>query len=196
MTLTELINEVYTITNRPDRIAETASAIKSATLKAHHSDFFWKDIFEAGIAFSTSDYIQSFMYREVVPLWRATKYLRVWDNVNQTAGRFIDLILPEQVLDRYLVEKTNIYYAAGAEITIKVDTQQQYFLMGCYVHPDVTTTGYNSWIALDQPYAIVFDAAATVFKAIGKDEEAAAFRTLVPEQLQLLKQSNILASGY
>jgi hypothetical protein len=35
MTLAELISEVYTITGRPDRVAETASAIKSATLKAH-----------------------------------------------------------------------------------------------------------------------------------------------------------------
>ena len=46
MTLAELIAEVYLLTNRPDRVAMTTSAVKAATLKAHKSDFFSKDIHE------------------------------------------------------------------------------------------------------------------------------------------------------
>jgi len=196
MTLTDLINEVYTITGRPDRVAETASAIKSATLKAHQCDFFWKDMFETGIAFASSAFVQQVDYRALIPLWRANKYLMKYDNVNQVPGRILDLIQPEQILDRYQVTKTNIYYYAGAYINIQSDTSEQYYLYGCYVNPDITTAGFNSWIAKDHPYAIVMDAAATVFKAIGKDDEAAAYRTLVPEQISILRASNIVASGY
>lgn len=195
MTLAELISEVYTITGRPDRVAETASAIKSATLKAHQSDYFYKDVFETGVAFDSSAYVQQLDYRTLLPLWRAVKYLRKYDNTNAVPGNFLNLIVPEQVLDRYMVEKTNIYYVAGAYLNIRSETEEQYFLLGCYLNPDITTATYNSWIALDHPYAIVYDAAATVFKAIGKDEEAAAYRGLVAEQLQLLKISNIVASG-
>jgi hypothetical protein len=195
MTLAELISEVYTITGRPDRVAETASAIRSATLKAHQSDFFYKDIFETGVAFDSSAYVQQLDYRTLLPLWRAVKYLRKYDNTAATPGNFLNLIVPELVLDRYMVEKTNIYYIAGAYLNIRSETEEQYYLLGCYLNPDITTVGYNSWIALDHPYAIVFDAAATVFKAIGKDEEAAAYRGLVGEQLQMLKMSNIVASG-
>lgn len=196
MTLAELIQEVYTITGRSDRAAETASAIKSATLKAHQCDFFYKDIFETGIAFSTSDYIQQLDYRILIPLWRANKYLRKYNNDTGVPGSFLNLIQPELVLDRYTVEKENIYYLAGAYLNIKSGTAEQYYLMGCYLNPDVTTVGYNSWIAKDHPYAIIFDAAATVFKAIGKDEEAAAYRTMVPEQIAMLRGSNIVAQGY
>ena len=198
MTLAELIQEVYTITGRPDRVGETLSAIKSATLKAHQSDYYYKDIFETGIAFDTSDYIQQLDYRSLIPLWRASKYLRKYDlsTTPYTPGKFLNLIVPENVLDRYTIEKTNIYYVAGAYLNLRSDTQEQYYLLGCYVNPDVTTTGFNSWIAQDHPYAIVFDAAATVFKAIGKDEEAAAYRTLVPEQIAMVRGSNIVANGY
>jgi hypothetical protein len=196
MTLAELIQEVYTITGRPDRVAETASAIKSATLKAHQSDFYYKDIFETGVAFSSAAFIQQLDYRALLPLWRANKYLRKYDNNTGTPGAFLTLIQPELVLDRYTVEKTNIYYFAGAYANIKSETSEQYYLMGCYLNPDITTAGYNSWIAKDHPYAIVFDAAATVFKAIGKDEEAASYRTMIPEQIAMIRGSNVVAQGY
>jgi hypothetical protein len=196
MTLAELISEVYTITGRSDRVGETASAIKSATLKAHQSDYYYKDLYETGIAFATSDYLQQLDYRATLPRFRAVKYIRKYDNVNAVAGKILDLIVPENVMDRYATEKEDIYYVAGAYINIKSSDAQQYYLAGFYLNPDVTTSGYTSWIAIDHPYAIVFDAAATVFKAIGKDEEAAAYRTLVPEQIQLIKQSNIIAAGY
>lgn len=196
MTLAELIQEVYTLTGRPDRVAETASAIKSATLKAHQCDFFYKDIFETGVAFPAASFIQQLDYRTLLPLWRANKYLRKYDNTSGTPGRFLTLIQPELVLDRYTVEKEDIYYLAGAYMNVKSSTQDQYYLYGCYLNPDITTTGYNSWIAKDHPYAIVFDAAATVFKAIGKDEEASAYRTLIPEQIAMLRGSNIVAQGY
>lgn len=196
MTLAELIQEVYTLTGRPDRVAETLSAIKSATLKAHQCDFFYKDIFETGVAFATSDYIQQLDYRTLLPLWRANKYFRKYDNSTGTPGKFLTLIQPELVLDRYQVEKDDIYYLAGAYMNVKSSTQEQYFLYGCYLNPDITQAGFNSWIAKDHPFAIVFDAAATVFKAIGKDDEAAAYRNMVGEQIAMIRGSNIVAQGY
>lgn len=196
MTLAELIQEVYTITARSDRVDETASAIKSATLKAHQSDFYYKDIYEVGVDFGTPSFLQSMDYRTLIPRWRAIKYLRKYDLATLTPGTFLNLITPEGVMDRYNVEKSNIYYVAGAYINIKADTSEQGYLVGCYVNPDITSGGYNSWIALDHPYAIIFDAAATVFKATGKDEEAAAYRGLVQEQISMLRASNIIAEGY
>ena len=67
MNFSDLVTEVGTITGRPDRVAEIESAIKSATLKAHNSDYFYKDIFETGIAFTTSDFYQQLDYRALIP---------------------------------------------------------------------------------------------------------------------------------
>lgn len=196
MTLAELISEVYTLTGRPDRVAETLSGIKAATLKAHQTDYYYKDIYEGGVGFGSAEFIQNLVYREVLPKWRAVKYFRKYDLANATPGKHLTHIVPENVMDRYLVEKDDIYYVAGAEVTIKSSTKEQYYLFGAYLHPDITESGYNSWIAEDHPFYIVYEAAATVFKAIGKDEEAAAFRGMVAEQLQLIKISNISPLGY
>ena len=196
MTLTELIAEVYTITGRPDRTTETSLAIRSATLKAHQSDYYYKDMYEVGVDFGTSAVLQTLHYRELVPRWRALKYLRKYDNVNSAPGKVLEVILPEQLFDRYSTQKSDICYVAGAYININSSDAQQYYLLGCYINPDITAAGYDSWIAFDHPYAIILDAAATVFKSIGKDEEAAAYRNLVAEQIAILKMGNIDAVGF
>lgn len=196
MNFSELCAEVYSLTGRPDRVAETEAAVRSATLKAHQSDYYFKDIFEIGIDFGTADYVQSFEYRALIPRWRTNKYLRKYDYSTSTPGKFVTLIVPEQVLDDYKIQKTDIYYTAGEFLQINSSTQQQYYLYGCYLNPIITSAGYNSWIALDHPYAIIYDAAATVFKAIGKDEESAQYRGLVSEQILMLKTSNIVAEGF
>lgn len=196
MDFTELCTEVYSLTGRPDRVAETESAVKSATLKAHQSDYYYKDIFETGIAFSSSAYVQNLDYRALLPRWRALKYLRKYDNSSGTPGKELEIVVPENVFDAYTIQKQDICYVAGAFVQVNSSTQEQYYLLGCYLNPDITTATFDSWIAVDHPYAIIFDAAATVFKAIGKDEEAAAFRTLVAEQLALVKSSNIVAVGF
>lgn len=196
MTLAELLQEVYNLTGRPDRTVESLAAVKAATLKAHQSDYYYKDIFEAGLTFPSSEYVQNLDYRTILPRWRALKYIRKYDLVNDTPGAFLELILPEMVLDRYNIQKTDICYTAGAYIQINSSTQEQNYLLGCYLQPDITDLTYTSWVAIDHPYAIVFDAAATVFKAIGKDEEAAAYRNLVSEQIAMVRGSNIVGNGF
>ncbi len=195
MTLAELIAEVYTITGRPDRVAETLSAVKSATLKAHQSDYYYKDIFEIGLNLGSAEYIHNFDYRSVLPRWRALKYLRKYDPTTDTMGKVLDIVVPENVLDDYKITRTDVCYVAGSYIQINCSVEQQYFVLGCYLNPAITGAGFISWIADDHPYAIIFDAAATVFKAIGKDEEAAAYRGLVAEQIAMIKMSNIVAYG-
>lgn len=197
MTFTELVQEVYYLTARPDLVNETSSAVRSATLKAHQSDYYWKDIFEAGIAFATADYVQNLDYRALLPNWRSLKYLRKYDPTTNTPSTLELTVVPaEGVFDDYSIQKQDICYAAGAYIQINSSTQQQYYLLGCYLNPIITPSGYSSWVALDHPYYIIFDAAATVFKAIGKDDEAATYRTLMAEQLAMLKTANILGIGF
>jgi hypothetical protein len=196
MNFSDLCTEVYNLTGRPDRVAETESAVKSATLKAHQSDYYYKDIFESVIQFSTTGYVQNLDYRALLPRWRALKYLRKIDISTGTPGKELDVIVPENVFDEYKIQKQDICYVAGAYVQINSSTQEQYYILGCYLNPDITSAGYTSWVALDHPYAIIFDAAATVFKAIGKDEEASAYRTLTTEQLAIIKSSNIVATGF
>lgn len=203
MTLAELTQQVYTITNRADRTAETLSAIQSATLKMHQSDYYWKDIFESGYNSGTvGAYEHDIDYRAIIPLFRAIKYIRKWSpdltgqNPLGCPGKLLTCVEPANVFDDYQQQKSDVFYMAGAYIHVNSSTLDQYYILGSYLQPNITSTGYSSWIAIDHPFAIIYEAAAMVFKAIGKDEEAATYRTLNQDQIALLKSSNITGIGF
>jgi hypothetical protein len=184
--LSELISDVYTMTNRPDLVNETRLAVKAATLKAHQSDFYPKDIYEVGIEWPDPDYIQSLDYRTLIPRWRAFKYLRKY--ADGAPGDFINLLTPEQTLDRFAINKDDICYLAGEMLEIRSSTQDTYMILACYRNPDLADNSFSSWIALDHPYVIVYEAARAIFKQIGFDEQATQIRQEVAEQYMILKQ--------
>jgi hypothetical protein len=196
--LTSLVADVYTLTNRPDLVGETLLAVKTATLKAHNSDYFYKDLFETGIEFDDSLAQQSLDYKTLIPRWRALKYVREYDYSTSpgTPGDFLELITPEGVLDSYYVNREDVCYVGGQTLQIRTRAAGQYFLVGCYRYPDTGTETYDSWVAEEQPAAIVYEAAATVFKTIGYDEQFAAYQGLVATQYAELKLTNIVAVGY
>lgn len=196
-TYSDLVADVITITNRPDLVDLTKLAVRHATLKAHKLDFFPKDIYETGIQWQTPAYIQSLEYRNLVPRWRALKYLRKYDFTTSpgTAGELFKVITPELILDDYNFQKDNVCYLAGESLEIRSNTKDANMLLGCYRHPDTTEANYDSWIALDQSSAIVYEAARSVFKQIGYDEQAQEMQSEVTDQYSLLRQE-IIGEGY
>lgn len=191
-TFAELVADVKTLTNRPDLDAEIKVAVKAATLKAHHSDFYPKDLYEVGLEWTTPAYIQSLDYRSVFPQWRSFKYLRKY--ASSVPGDFFTIITPEQTIDGYGFNRDNVCYIAGEQLEIRSSTQDDYMLIGLYQNPNISETAYSSWIAIDHPYAIVYEAVRSVFKMIGFDEQAAQIKQEVAEQFQLLKQ-NVVGYG-
>lgn len=195
-TLAQLTADVYSLTNRPDMVAETNLAIRSATLTLHQREFYFRDLHETGIQFSSPNYIQSFEPKVILPFFRSIKYLRKYDSVGQTAGTVLTGITPDQVFDDYVIDYVNVYYSAGAEIQVKMDTQEQFMLFGCYLNPNVTLDGYSSWIADDYPFAVVYMAAAQVFKTLGADNQANQYSALAANQLTILDTNNIVDTGF
>lgn len=197
-TLTALCSDVYALTNRPDLVSETVLAVRAATLKAHQSDYFPKDLFETAIKFEEEKYLQSLEYKAVIPRWRSLSYLRKYNptELDNAKGEFLTVLTPGEVLDNYGINRENVVYLAGSMLEIRSSDLLQYVLLGCYVHPDVTVEGYSSWIADEHPFYIVYEAARTLFKTIGYDEQAAMYDRLVQEQLAILRQSQIIAVGY
>lgn len=196
MTLSELMTEVYQITNRPDLVSQTSAAVRAATLKIHQSDYFYKDIREQGLVFSTLGYTQQIEYKVIFPLWRAFKYLRKTDVTGTDTLGFLELIPPELVLDQYNLNREDVCYVAGSVIQIRSSTQIQYAIHGYYENPNITVAGFSSWVADDHPFAIVYEAAAQIFKQTGDTEQFAAFTQLAREQVITLRNSNIQAAGY
>jgi len=198
MNLAEMSTEVIALTRRPDLATLITANLKAATLKAHNSDYYYKDIFEASIQFPTSEILQTFNYTGTFPRWRALKYLRKVDPTTFVAiGPEYTVITPEQIFDAYGLEKPNVVYVAGLTLQIKSLAASQIFAVGFYQYPLITPdASYSSWIANEFPWAIIYDCAATVFKTTGNQEQEAAMRGLYAEQINQIKLTNIQAVGY
>lgn len=193
MTFAEIFVEVMLIVKRPDLVERVESAIRAATLKMHHSDFYYKDLVEAPIEFTETKALQSFVPSEVLPRFRKTKYIRFWQGgVDGRPGPFLDHIQIENSLDSYNYMKENVFYMAGIQLQIRCCPAVQRVLFGCYLHPVVApVANYESWIAREYPYAIIYEAARTVFRSIGYSEQANEFSGLAAEVLSEIKISSI-----
>jgi len=172
MSYTSLLSDVYDVTKRPDLTAETAMGVKSAVLALHQADFYSKDLYETGISFTTSEYVQSLDYKTLLPRWRQMKYLRKYDAVGLAPGKKLEPISIEKVLDGYKIERTDVFYLAGSVYQIKSSTEEQYYLLGAYLFPSVDPANFISWIADEYPWAVVFKAASIVMKMIGQEDTA------------------------
>lgn len=203
MNLAEIQAEVYSLTNRPDLVGDTLVAIRAATLKMHHTDFYYKDLCEAVLTLQSAEYVNSFE-TSLLANYRSMAFIRAWypTGINlqtgQTTGKAGVKLTPidfNSVLDSYGRDKQDVYYIAGKSVNLKLTTALATFLVSWYKHPNIVTASFSSWIAEEHPYAIVYDAAATVFKGIGYDEQAVRFGGLVAEQIGLLKLSNTEIEG-
>lgn len=191
---TALVNDVYTITNRADLVAETSVAVRAATLKLHQSDFYPKDLTETRVQFTAADYFQTLAYKSLFPQFRALSYIRKYEAGAPT--EVLKVIEPSEIFDSYNVAKEDVCYLAGAVIQVRSSTKITDLLIGMYQNPVTGTETYDSWIGTTHPFAVVTEAAATVFKMIGYDEQAAMYKQLAGEHAMQMKNSNILAEGY
>lgn len=202
MTFIELVAEVFLLTKRPDLVAQTESAVRAATLKAHQSDFFSKDIFETGVEFDNKSFRQSLDIISFVSNFRALKYLRRVDDTSTSTdgidatGPFFDIITVEETLDSYGVNRTDIAYIAGRTIEIRASVSFDKAVLGGYAYPIVTPSEkYSSWIAEQNPFAIIYESCRVIFKTIGYDEESVAYNALVAEAYVLLTMTGLADVG-
>lgn len=193
MTFDEMVAEVITITKRPDLQTKIESNVKAATLKAHHSDFYYRDLFEIPVQFTNLFPLQSFLPTEVAPQFRKAKYIRLWvGDTSGDVGQFLTPIQIENSVDGYGYIKTNVFYMAGQLLQLRGTCALDKVLFGCYQHPIISpSTAYSSWIAVDMPYAIIYEAARVTFKSISFTEQANEYSALVNEQYAELKLSYV-----
>lgn len=195
MTFDELKEEVFLLTNRRSFIAETESAIRAATLKAHKSDFYSKDLHEQGVEFPTVEFRQSLDYISLIPNFRSLKYLRRVETPTDDVGAFFEIVAADNVLDSYNCNRTQIAYVAGRVLEIRADVEFQFALLGAYVSPVVRVGAYDSWVAEQFPFAIIYEVCRIIFRMVGQIEESNAFGQLAAEQIAELRMSALSDVG-
>lgn len=194
MTYDELVEEVIKFTKRPDLRDRTEAAVRAATLKMHHSDFYYKDLIETAVQFTDAFYLQNFVPSEVIPNYRKAKYIRIWNGDAPTGGpgKFLENIQIENSVGGYQETKTDVFYMAGQNLQIRTCIPLKRILFGAYVHPVVSpVANYKSWIAEEYPYAIVYEAARSIFFSIALTQQSQQFAQLTAEVLREISMSSV-----
>lgn len=189
MTLEELQQEVILLTSRPDLVDRTLQAVKSATLKMHTREFWRRDLAEVPVQFDTPAFLQSFDIYEFIPKFRSLAYVRKYN------GPLFEVIEPESLFNGFGNERVNVCYLAGNILQMKSSDAFTYFQLGYYKHPDVTSEGWDSWIGQEFPYAIIYEAAATIAVSIGYQEIAQSLAAKAREEFSIMQRTAIVAEG-
>lgn len=214
-TLTSLAADVYVITNRPDLVAETKVAIRKAIRKFHGADTFKRDLRVQRVDMTALTPTDPNQYRWAIdlatfPMWRRFKAVNypvgVVPPYNQIPAPMRDIayglqrtnvfeqVTPDNLYDSYGYERINYFMVAGNTVNVKAGWYMNLLDFTYYqwpVIPTLDSATIASWIVNDYPDAIVEEAAGTVFKMIGKDEEFNRFQALFNENLAILKTADI-----
>lgn len=198
-TLAALLADVYSLTNRPDLVAESTLAVKAATLKAHQSDYFFRDQVAGSFNFANPAlFVQQFDV-STLTRWRAWAYLQNFDPLitpYQNSNSYVfEIIASNDLIDNYRILKQNSAYQVGTACNIRCAAALATLYYGYFQNPDITNAANMGWISDNHPYAIIIPAARMVFKTIGYDEQYRAYEDMEREQIAELKISNITPVG-
>lgn len=206
-------------------------AILGSILKLHGMDFWLRDVKFADVIFETTAFIQQ-LDLSVLPRYRALALARKWDptldsfQLNPTllppltiniggqvvssklALKKFEIITVTDFNDDYDVEKVDVAYLMGSNINFKSSTALAQAKIGWYQHPYLGTVDkdyedFDSWIAQEYFFAIIYDASSNIMQKIGMTDAARKYDNpdpnnpgLVRAQVDALIRANITGVGY
>jgi len=186
-TLAELQEDVFSLTNHPELVVETALAIRTATFKLHLLEFWEEDRVETSISVTQTDGLyQIDVSAEISPLCRHIEYVQKLADY-----KFLTKIHPTDVFDDYGNMKNNVFYRVGSKLNCRSDTADIAVLVGYLKAPVTSGSGYSSWIADLYQHIIAIEAASIVFNGIGETDLSKKLQVMQAENLALLKINHL-----
>lgn len=172
-TLNELCQDVYTLTGRPDLVADTQLALRAAARKFHLIDFWFRDHQEKALDLGTPNQNFSFDIPSNFTNWRKFSYIRPVDPIQgMPKDKYIKFQDPTAIFDEFGRSKTDVFYTAGTRINMKTLDSESAFLFGWYSFPNLGPSNFASWIADMYPELLVYAATGEILNVIGQVDEA------------------------
>lgn len=180
-TFAELEALVVAQTKRPDLTAVTQAAIRTATLRAHHVDFFPRDLAEGALTYAPSSTATFYQFTNLSSLLtrpRSVKFVQGIDNVTSVPVETFEYREIDDLYDRDGNRRPSVYTLVGDTLRIYPVLATGSATAFYYKNPNVSALEYSSWIADMYPDELAQWAAAVVFARTGFTEMAAQFQQL------------------
>jgi hypothetical protein len=185
-------------TRRPEVPTITQAAIRTATLRAHHIDFFKRDLAIGTLSYTPSSsaiYYDLPSISATLPRLRALQLVQSLESVYHQPTEELEYRELQDLYDSDNHLRPSIYTLVGDTLRIYPQSVTGSLATYFYQNPVTTTVGYNSWIANDYPDELAMWAAAIVFARTGFAEMASDFqKTHIQPFKEMLLSSHLLGS--
>jgi hypothetical protein len=196
-TFAELQALVEEQTRRPEIPAVTKAAIRTATLRAHHTDFFPKDV-AVGTLTYTPDIATFRDFTNISSSFsrlRTLKTVEGLDSVTMAPAEAFEYRELDDVYDADGTRRPSIYNVIGDTLRIYPQLQTGMLQIFYYQNPNTVDANYSSWIANTYPDELAAWAAAIVFARTGFAEMANEFqRNHIQPFKEMLVASHLLGN--
>jgi len=197
-TFAEMEALVIAQTRRPEIPAITQAAIRSATLRAHHVDFFPRDQASAPVTYvvdSSANYYDLPNISSTLPRLRSLKFINGLDNASFRPVEKLEYRDTDDAYDNDGQLRRSCYTLIGD--TLRVWPQLATGRLEAWYYQNPLTAGltYNSWIADLYPDEVAQWAAGIVWARTGFAEMAQdTMRTHVGPFKEMLVASHLLGN--
>ena len=168
-TFAELRELTIELTKRPELVTLTESAVRTATLRAHHTDFFRKDLTIGQLPYTVS--ADSYFY-DFPAVSDTLVRLRTLKNIYsvEVGGNQTEQLEYRESDDLYDSDgnpRRYVYTLIGDTLRCYPDLPTGMFHAYYFQNPSVSSTAYSSWIANTYPDDLAGWAAAIVMARTG-----------------------------
>lgn len=197
-TLADMETLVIEQTKRPDIPAVTGAAIRTATLRAHHVDFFPRDLVSGSVSYTPSSTALYYDIPTLSTLLPRIRALRQLEGVDVATNRPVEVLEYRDSDDLYDGDgnrRLSVYTLIGDTLRVYPQMATGQFSAFYYRNPNTNGLEYSSWIANTYPDELAMWAAAIVFARTGFAEMAAEFQKshIVPFR-EMLIDSHLLGN--
>lgn len=197
-TFAELEALVIEQTRRPEIPQVTKAAIRTATLRAHHTDFFPRDLTTGALTYVVNGQA---IYHDFQNLsasllrYRSVKFIEGNDTSTFVPVEKLEFRETDDVYDADGVRRTSIYNLIGDTLRCYFQKPTGLATAFYYQNPITSEIQYGSWIADTYPDELAAWAAAIVFARTGFAEMAQEFQRnhIVPFK-EMLISSHLLGN--
>lgn len=176
--ITTITDRTVELTRRPEIPDITSSAIRTATLRAHHVDFFPRDLASSILsAAPTSLGFTDFQNISTsLPRLRSIKSVQILDPNSGAPIEQLEYRNTDDLFTSDGIRRPHVYTLLGDTLRIYSSLPAASTAVFYFQNPNIAGLQYYSWIAETYPDEIAAWAAAIVFARTGYAEMANQFQ--------------------
>jgi hypothetical protein len=197
-TFNELYDLTVDLTKRPELVAITQSAVRTATLRAHHTDFFRRDLQLAPLTYTVQPESYYYDFPNISSSLLRLRTIKNVYSITQVGGHQTEQLEyreSDDLYDRDGNPRRYVYTLIGDTLRCYFDIPTGLTQVYYFQNPNVTAGSYTSWIADTYPDDLAGWAAAVVMARTGFLEMAARYQEDYVKPLkEALLSSHLLGS--